>query len=401
MTDLRIQLTSFIGRGAELELADELLSEHRLVTLTGPGGAGKTRLAAQAAAGREERCPDGIWWVDLSTVGAGVSVGVGVGASAGGGDGTAVGTIADTIASTTGRAGTATAVAEAVAEAVAVLETRRGDLKAAIPWLRRAAASTDGDTATWIAGTALPALGAALAGSGLRDEAATVLDTALAVTRRLGLPGPLAQTYAAQAELAAAEPDGATRAVELRHAALSIHVDHHLLAFQPDDLEALVRYGAATRPTLDDVRILHASQAARAAMGLPRTTRADEAFEATADLLRESVGDAAFEEAAQAGALLPLDQAVARARRARGSRGRPATGWPSLTPTEREVVGLVAEGLTNPQIAARLFMSRGTVKTHLSHVFAKLGTANRTELAAAVAAAATQGGAATQREAAR
>ena len=68
---------------------------------------------------------------------------------------------------------------------------------------------------------------------------------------------------------------------------------------------------------------------------------------------------------------------------ARGRRGRPATGWSSLTPTELEVVRLVAEGLTNPQIGARLLMSRGTVKTHLSHIFTKLDTANRTELAAA------------------
>jgi DNA-binding NarL/FixJ family response regulator len=42
---------------------------------------------------------------------------------------------------------------------------------------------------------------------------------------------------------------------------------------------------------------------------------------------------------------------------------------------------LAADGLTNPEIGARLFMSRSTVKTHLSHVYAKLGVANRTELA--------------------
>ena len=59
--------------------------------------------------------------------------------------------------------------------------------------------------------------------------------------------------------------------------------------------------------------------------------------------------------------------------RSRGARLRPATGWPSLTPTEREVVALVAEGLSNPEVADRLFMSRSTVKTHLNHVFAKLG----------------------------
>jgi len=44
-------------------------------------------------------------------------------------------------------------------------------------------------------------------------------------------------------------------------------------------------------------------------------------------------------------------------------------------------------GFTNPQIADRLLMRRETVKTHLSHVYAKLGVANRTELAALAARA--------------
>ena len=83
------------------------------------------------------------------------------------------------------------------------------------------------------------------------------------------------------------------------------------------------------------------------------------------------------------GAGLTLDTAVGYARRTRGSRRRPASGWSSLTPTELAVVRLVVEGLTNPEIGARLFMSRETVKTHLSRIFTKLDTANRTELAAA------------------
>ena len=95
------------------------------------------------------------------------------------------------------------------------------------------------------------------------------------------------------------------------------------------------------------------------------------------------MGGQRFDRAAAEGAKLTLDEAVGYARRTRGRRGRPSAGWASLTPTERKVVSLVADGLTNPQIGARLFMSRGTVKTHLSHIFAKLGTTNRTELAAA------------------
>ena len=92
--------------------------------------------------------------------------------------------------------------------------------------------------------------------------------------------------------------------------------------------------------------------------------------------------DAAFGRGAAAAHELSLADAVALALRSRGDRLRPATGWPSLTPTERQVVALVAEGRTNPDIAERLFMSRNTVKTHLAHVFTKLGVSSRAELAA-------------------
>jgi DNA-binding CsgD family transcriptional regulator len=68
----------------------------------------------------------------------------------------------------------------------------------------------------------------------------------------------------------------------------------------------------------------------------------------------------------------------------RGHRGRPRTGWESLTASEQAVVDLVAEGLSNPQIGERLFVSRRTVQTHLAHVFAKLDLSSRTQLAAEV-----------------
>jgi len=68
----------------------------------------------------------------------------------------------------------------------------------------------------------------------------------------------------------------------------------------------------------------------------------------------------------------------------RGVRQRPQTGWESLTAAERTVTDLVAEGLTNPQIGERLFVSRRTVQTHLAHVFQKLQISSRTELASAV-----------------
>ena len=69
--------------------------------------------------------------------------------------------------------------------------------------------------------------------------------------------------------------------------------------------------------------------------------------------------------------------------RGRGENRRAIAGWDSVTPSERAVIELVVEGLSNPQIADRLVMGRETVKTHLSSVYGKLGLHNRTELAAA------------------
>jgi DNA-binding CsgD family transcriptional regulator len=66
----------------------------------------------------------------------------------------------------------------------------------------------------------------------------------------------------------------------------------------------------------------------------------------------------------------------------RGPRGRPQTGWSSLTPTERTIAMLVAEGLSNPQIGDRLYISRRTVQAHLAHIFRKLDIASRAQLAA-------------------
>ncbi len=76
----------------------------------------------------------------------------------------------------------------------------------------------------------------------------------------------------------------------------------------------------------------------------------------------------------------------------RGSRSahRPArSGWEALTATEQRIVALVAEGLTNPEIGRRLFISPRTVQSHVAHVFTKLGLTSRVELAARVASQAT------------
>ena len=57
-----------------------------------------------------------------------------------------------------------------------------------------------------------------------------------------------------------------------------------------------------------------------------------------------------------------------------------ATGWGSLTPTERDVVRLVQEGLSNKDIGTRMFISPRTVQTHLTHVYTKLALTSRMQL---------------------
>jgi predicted ATPase/transcriptional regulator with XRE-family HTH domain len=64
--NLPLQLTSFVGREHEMAEVERLLAETRLLTLTGAGGSGKTRLALQVAGGLASEFADGVWWVDLA-----------------------------------------------------------------------------------------------------------------------------------------------------------------------------------------------------------------------------------------------------------------------------------------------------------------------------------------------
>lgn len=67
-SNLPPELTSFVGRDRELETVKDLLGSTRLLTLTGPGGSGKTRLALRAAAGVLDRFRDGVFFVELASI---------------------------------------------------------------------------------------------------------------------------------------------------------------------------------------------------------------------------------------------------------------------------------------------------------------------------------------------
>jgi predicted ATPase/DNA-binding SARP family transcriptional activator len=74
-TNLRAPLTRFVGRAEELARVAAAVRDHRLVTLLGPGGAGKTRLAGEAGAHHLPEAPDGVWLVELAPVGEASGIG--------------------------------------------------------------------------------------------------------------------------------------------------------------------------------------------------------------------------------------------------------------------------------------------------------------------------------------
>lgn len=129
-------------------------------------------------------------------------------------------------------------------------------------------------------------------------------------------------------------------------------------------------------------RYEHARCAEDAAVALARAGRRPEAEAAAAEAL-ELYSDlgVGWEESRARAAM----RSTGLRPGIRGTRRRPSTGWDSLTPTEAKVVALVARGMSNPQVATRLFLSRRTVESHVSHVLAKLSLRSRTELAVASA----------------
>jgi DNA-binding CsgD family transcriptional regulator len=142
-------------------------------------------------------------------------------------------------------------------------------------------------------------------------------------------------------------------------------------------LEAVVLTEAASKNWLDVARLHGAASRLRVQLGYRlRTSPERESYAQAIAALGDEHSNAVAE-----GASMDWPAAVEYALRTWGARKRPAFGWQSLTPTELQVVGLAAQGLTNPLIADQLIMGRATVKTHLSNAYTKLGVKNRTELA--------------------
>jgi predicted ATPase/class 3 adenylate cyclase/DNA-binding CsgD family transcriptional regulator len=148
----------------------------------------------------------------------------------------------------------------------------------------------------------------------------------------------------------------------------------------PDILECLADIVGDTGSHHDAARLYGAADAIRQRIGVVRFMIHEVGYQASVAALRDAMGKKEFDSAWEEGAGLSTEEAIAYAQRGRGGRKRASSGWASLTPAELDVVRLVSEGLTNSEIATRLFISPRTVQAHLTHIYTKLDLTSRVKL---------------------
>ena len=141
---------------------------------------------------------------------------------------------------------------------------------------------------------------------------------------------------------------------------------------RPRLLAAAERYGDAGRPLL---RAKALEAAAEDLVGTGDRDQARPAFTRAVEIYT-SLGAAADVARLQARFRA---HGIRRGPRAKHRQAR--SGWDSLTPTETKIAALVRGGLSNPEIAAKLLLSRRTVATHVSHILKKLDVHSRTDIA--------------------
>ena len=155
-------------------------------------------------------------------------------------------------------------------------------------------------------------------------------------------------------------------------------------------VKGCARLAAIDGDRLAAARLYAAAAGSRLAVGVPLRPSVSAVHDREVAALRSALGAAAFEAAWDAGTKAPWEEVVTEASSLLEGNGERA-GWAGkenrrdLTAREREVLALLAAGRTDREIADALFLSRRTVTTHTSNLFAKLGVANRTEAAALAA----------------
>jgi len=227
-------------------------------------------------------------------------------------------------------------------------------------------------------------LGMVARGQERHDDARAHLEASRALSTEPRLPHTLDRSLLGLADLAR-ENEDLEEAWELAHDSLEVLDDYGDRVGAAAALETIAGLAVALGEPERSLRLLAASQRFHTDAGIARFPLQADRFDRVRDTAQAAVDPTDATACWEAGGELSLADAVAYARRGRGERQRPQIGWASLTPVERDVVRLVAEGHTNAEIGQRLFISVNTVKKHLTHVYARVDVDGRADLAAQVA----------------
>jgi non-specific serine/threonine protein kinase len=240
---------------------------------------------------------------------------------------------------------------------------------------------------TWLA-YALGDIGMRLMEEGDRERGAAWIEEGLALHRQLGNKQGLGNKLA---DLGRVSHEAGDVPAAARHYAESLHWlwEGGDTWYLSGPLEGLATVALDAGQASEAARLLGAAAALRKRSGSTIWPAERGRLERTVAAARATLGEESYARETVAGRALPLPEVVAQATAmaaAFSSASEPAqASLPDdafgLSPREREVLRMLALGRSNPEIAEVLFIGRGTVRTHVSNILAKLGASTRTEAA--------------------
>ena len=206
------------------------------------------------------------------------------------------------------------------------------------------------------------------------DRAETMLDESLALSREGGYREGVGWALN-QLGVVAYRRGDLERAERLLRESLAVHKDLGDMWRVASVLEALAETAGARKRFELSARLFGAADVLRETIGAPVPPCERAEHDRVTASVRARMGDEEFSRLRAEGRAMTLEEAFSRALEPDIS---PATAQDVLSAREAEVLGLVAEGLTDQEVAQRLYLSPRTVGQHLSSVYRKLGVRSRT-----------------------